>query len=347
MNKMTVISSRLWLITAIVCVLLSGCSMGPHRPAPVSSVNKSSSSYAGAERGSYRGSYYQVEKGDTLYFISYVTNKDVKELIAYNELKAPYVIHPGQKVKLWGPKYVAPAYGDDGHSVNKKGASSIVVAAVVAVPASNSKSISKAAPSVSSSTNSPSVQKQSTKKVENPKPKEYVDSNKSITSSKSTPVEKPKSVAKQKPIATQKPIAKSKPIPKPKSKPVEKKSEKVDSWLWPTKGRVIAKFSTGDQGNKGVDIAGQRGQDIISTAKGTVVYAGNALRGYGNLIIIKHNDDYLSAYAHNESLFVKEGQNITAGQKIASMGSSSTSSVRLHFEIRFRGKSVNPQRYLP
>ena len=344
MNKMTVTSSRLWLVAAVVSVLLSGCSMGPHRPAPVSSVNKSSSSYAGAERGSYRGSYYQVEKGDTLYFISYVTNKDVKELIAYNELKAPYVIHPGQKVKLWGPKYVAPAYGDDGHSVNNKGASSVAVAAVVATPVSNSKPVSKSA---SSSTNSPSVQKQSTKKVENPKPKEYVNSNKSVTSSASKPVEKTKPVAKQKPIATQKPIVKSKPTPKPKPKPVEKKSEKVDSWLWPTKGRVIAKFSTGDQGNKGIDIAGQRGQDIISTAKGTVVYAGNALRGYGNLIIIKHNDDYLSAYAHNESLFVREGQNITAGQKIASMGSSSTSSVRLHFEIRFRGKSVNPQRYLP
>ncbi|MCL4126284.1 UNVERIFIED_CONTAM: hypothetical protein GTU68_032492 [Idotea baltica] len=284
--------------------------MGPHGPASVSSVNKSSSSYGGAERGSYRGSYYRVEKGDTLYFISYVTNKDVKELIAYNELKAPYVIHPGQKLKLWGPKYIAPAYGD-----------------------ANNKPSTKAKPTVSASTKSSPAQKQSAKKVENTKSKEYVKSNKSVTT------------ATSKPTVKAKPVAKPKPVPKPKS--VEKKSEKVDSWLWPTKGRVIAKFSTGDQGNKGIDIAGQRGQDIISTAKGTVVYAGNALRGYGNLIIIKHNENYLSAYAHNESLFVKEGQSINAGQKIASMGSSSTSSVRLHFEIRFRGKSVNPQRYLP
>ena len=334
--------SRLWLIAAILTLLLSGCSMGPHGPAPVSSVNKSSSSYGGAERGSYRGSYYRVEKGDTLYFISYVTNKDVKELIAYNELKAPYVIHPGQKLKLWGPKYIAPAYGDDGHLVSKADSSkSTSTAAVVVVPLANNKPSTKAKPTVSASTKSSPAQKQSAKKVENTKSKEYVKSNKSVTTATSKPTVKAKPVAK--PAA--KPAAKPKPVPKPKS--VEKKSEKVDSWLWPTKGRVIAKFSTGDQGNKGIDIAGQRGQDIISTAKGTVVYAGNALRGYGNLIIIKHNENYLSAYAHNESLFVKEGQSINAGQKIASMGSSSTSSVRLHFEIRFRGKSVNPQRYLP
>ncbi len=77
------------------------------------------------------------------------------------------------------------------------------------------------------------------------------------------------------------------------------------------------------------------------------MYSGNALRGYGNLIIIKHNDDYLSAYAHNDQLLVQEGQNVTAGQKIATMGSSGTTSVRLHFEIRYQGKPVNPQRYLP
>ena len=334
MKKITVTPSRLWLIAATFILLLSGCSMGPHRPAPVSSVNKSSSSYGGAERGSYRGSYYQVEKGDTLYFISYVTNKDVKELIAHNELKAPYVIHPGQKLKLWGPKYVAPAYGDDGYLVSNNSTSKTTnTAAVAVVPVANNKPVTKATPTVSSSTKSSSVQKQSTKKVENTKSKEYVKTNKPVTT------------AKSKPVAKAKPAVKPKPVSKPKS--VEKKSEKVGSWLWPTKGRIIAKFSTGEQGNKGIDIAGQRGQDIISTAKGTVVYAGNALRGYGNLIIIKHNDDYLSAYAHNESLFVKEGQSVSAGQKIASMGSSSTSSVRLHFEIRFRGKSVNPQRYLP
>lgn len=113
------------------------------------------------------------------------------------------------------------------------------------------------------------------------------------------------------------------------------------------KGRVIKNFSAGDQGNKGIDIAGQRGQAVVATADGTVVYSGNALRGYGNLIIIKHNEHYLSAYAHNDQLLAKEGQTVQAGQKIATMGSSGTNSVRLHFEIRYQGKSVNPKRYLP
>lgn len=113
------------------------------------------------------------------------------------------------------------------------------------------------------------------------------------------------------------------------------------------KGRVIKNFSVGEQGNKGIDIAGQRGQPIVSTAGGTVVYSGNALRGYGNLVIVKHNDNYLSAYAHNDRLLVSEGQSVKPGQKIATMGSSGASSVRLHFEIRYQGKSVNPKRYLP
>ena len=96
-----------------------------------------------------------------------------------------------------------------------------------------------------------------------------------------------------------------------------------------------------------MDISGRRGQPVIAAASGKVVYAGSALRGYGNLIIIKHDDDYLSAYAHNETLLVKEQQDVKAGQRIASMGSSDAEDVRLHFEIRYRGQSVNPMRFLP
>ena len=118
-------------------------------------------------------------------------------------------------------------------------------------------------------------------------------------------------------------------------------------WRWPTSGKVVLPYSTADGGNKGIDIAGTRGQPILATAPGRVVYAGSALRGYGNLIIIKHNDDYLSAYAHNDTMLVREQQEVKAGQKIATMGSTGTSSTRLHFEIRYKGKSVNPLQYLP
>ena len=124
-------------------------------------------------------------------------------------------------------------------------------------------------------------------------------------------------------------------------------TKKITQWQWPVKGNVIDSFSNKAQGNKGLDIAGRRGTKIRSAATGKVVYAGNALRGYGKLIIIKHNDDYLSAYAHNDRILVKERQQINRGDVIATMGDSDASTVMLHFEIRYKGKSVNPEKYLP
>lgn len=124
-------------------------------------------------------------------------------------------------------------------------------------------------------------------------------------------------------------------------------SQKISTWKWPVKGRVIAGFSSAQQGNKGIDIAGKRGDKIKASANGKVVYAGSALRGYGKLIIIKHNDDYLSAYAHNDDILVKEQQLVKAGEIIAKMGDTDAQRVMLHFEVRFRGQSVNPMKYLP
>jgi lipoprotein NlpD len=122
--------------------------------------------------------------------------------------------------------------------------------------------------------------------------------------------------------------------------------QKVRKWIWPTKGKVITHFSSTQQISKGINIAGKRGQPVLSTANGIVVYAGDALSGYGKLIIVKHNDDYLSAYAHNDHILVKEQQTVKAGDKIAKMGSTDAERVMLHFEVRFRGKSVNPMKYL-
>jgi len=124
-------------------------------------------------------------------------------------------------------------------------------------------------------------------------------------------------------------------------------SQKIRHWQWPVKGRIIETFSTKVQGNKGLNISGRRGTKIKAAADGKVVYAGSALRGYGKLIIIKHNDDYLSAYAHNDKILVKEQQLIKSGEIVAKMGDSDAEKVMLHFEIRFRGKSVNPLKYLP
>lgn len=116
-------------------------------------------------------------------------------------------------------------------------------------------------------------------------------------------------------------------------------------WIWPGKGGVIAEFD--EVKNKGVDIAGNAGDSVVAAADGKVVYAGAGLRGYGNLIILKHNNTYLTAYAHNQSLLVKEDQTVKKGQKIAEMGSSDTDRVKLHFEVRRQGKPVDPLKYLP
>lgn len=292
----------------VLCSALVGCAA--HSPAPVSGLNKD---YSSVSRGSYKGSFYEVDKGDTLYFIAYVTDKDVNEIIRFNGLKKPYTIYPGQKLKLWQPAYRAPAYGGSG-------AGAAVAAASTPSTSSNQSSSSKNSNQKLSSTqaknSAQTAKKDPAKKVDQSKSKEYVGS-----------------AGKQNVNKT---------VSKPSSN-----NNKISKWLWPTKGRVIKNFSAGDQGNKGIDIAGQRGQSIVSTAGGTVVYSGNALRGYGNLVIIKHNDNYLSAYAHNDRLLVHEGQSVKAGQKIATMGSSGANGVRLHFEIRYQGKSVNPKRYLP
>jgi len=120
--------------------------------------------------------------------------------------------------------------------------------------------------------------------------------------------------------------------------------EEAVSWMWPAEGRVISGF---DDNKKGIDIAGKSGQPVLAAGAGKVMYAGSGIRGYGNLVIVKHTSTLLSAYAHNKSIAVKEGQTVTRGQKIAEMGDSDTDSVKLHFEIRQQGKPVDPSKFLP
>ena len=117
------------------------------------------------------------------------------------------------------------------------------------------------------------------------------------------------------------------------------------AWIWPAQGKLIAGFD--EVKNKGYDIDGKAGDAIIAAGDGRVVYAGAGLRGYGNLIILKHNNTYLTAYAHNQTLLVKEDQSVKKGQKIAEMGNSDADRVKLHFEIRRQGKPVDPAKYLP
>ena len=133
------------------------------------------------------------------------------------------------------------------------------------------------------------------------------------------------------------------------ARPAEAASAAVSAagWSWPARGQLLARFQSNGSLNKGIDIAGQLGEPVRAASDGAVVYAGRGLIGYGDMIIIKHDETYLSAYAHNSRLLVKEGDQVKVGQVIAEMGSSGTDRVKLHFEIRRKGQPVDPLAYLP
>ena len=133
----------------------------------------------------------------------------------------------------------------------------------------------------------------------------------------------------------------------PAATPVQSVARSASGWAWPSSGAVIGRFSSNGSLNKGIDIAGELGQPVLAASDGSVVYAGSGLRGYGELVIIKHSDTYVSAYGHNRRLLVREGQQVKVGQTIAEMGSTGADRVKLHFEIRRQGKPVDPLQYLP
>ncbi|MRX28373.1 peptidoglycan DD-metalloendopeptidase family protein [Kangiella sp. HZ709] len=176
-----------------------------------------------------------------------------------------------------------------------------------------------------------------------------------VQSTNKQPKHKPVTVSqntKPNPKLPKTPKVSSKPKTQTEAKPSNSQSAKlVDSnnpvkfWIWPYMGKVERSFV--GTGKKGIDIVGNVGDPVRASAAGRVVYAGRGLRGYGNLVIIKHNNSFISAYAHNKSIDVKENEIIKAGQKIAELGSSDTDSPRLHFEIRYKGKPTDPLKYLP
>jgi lipoprotein NlpD len=204
-------------------------------------------------------------------------------------------------------------------------------------------------------------------------PPEVGTSPAALAKAKPAAKDKPASKTASKPSASSKPsTVKVPPVPtapKPVAANVEKSKSKSDartktktepvkssinskvgvgtgSWLWPADGQILKRFSDSDS-SKGLDIGGARGQPVRAAAGGRIVYQGSGLRGYGQLIIIKHSDEFLSAYAHNDKIYVKEGDVVKRGQKIADMGNTGTDRVKLHFEIRRQGVPTDPQKYLP
>jgi len=266
---------------------------------------------------------YPVSSGETIYSIAWKYELDPFELAKWNGLSSPYRIYPGQRLKtkpaskaaVRKPKQRAKrSSGPRPNSVTvRRGDSLSLIAYEYNVSVRHLASIN--------GLRSPYViHPGQTLKLTASKPKR---ASQSATKSKTTRSAKKTTVASS-------PTADSK-----------------ISWQWPVSGKLISSFDANKSDRKGIDIAAREGRAIKAAAPGKVVYSGNGLISYGNLVIIKHNRTYLSAYAHNRRLLVKEGEIIKSGQKIAELGKTGTDSPYLHFEIRKNGKPVNPLEYLP
>jgi lipoprotein NlpD len=237
-------------VFVLIIFILAGC--GGHRSSAPVTDRSGKATFSGEK-------WATVRKGDTLFSISFAYGRSHLTVAKLNNIKPPYTIYPGQRIKISGKP----------------------------------------------------VSRTSTKKS-TPKKKKSTSNQKNTTYRKKT---------------------------------VYKKSSV--KWAWPVSGKIIRTYSANAPRKKGIGITGKRGQAIKAAAAGKVVYSGDGLLGYGNLIIVKHNETYLSAYAHSLKVYVKEGQAVKKGQKVASMGLNENGTPMLHFEIRRNGKPVNPVSYLP
>lgn len=326
---------RLIALTLLSALALSACGSSKQRAvvvdrteaakpsSPVSSVTPKKANPAASD---WRPNVHVVKKGDTMYSIAFNYGLDYRELAELNGIENPSKINIGQEIRLFpeGKGALAKAGEESpagGEPVTKPVAAEILV-------------------------------KTSPKAIKLPYSEQALAQLEAMPDwSKSAQVA---------PVSVAKPAVEAKPetppvvavpaatLPKSEAAPVAEDSGSGDElvWLAPTSGKVIGEYSE-SANRKGVDIAGKAGQPVYASAAGKVVYSGSGLRGYGKLIIIKHNKTYISAYAHNDKILVKERQQVAKGDKIAEMGNSDSEQVKLHFEIRKFGKPIDPSKLLP
>lgn len=306
------------LAASLSALLLAGCFTQP--PAPSVDRTPSASSRvvvppAPTAPGGH--GYYTVKKGDTLYRIALEHGQDYRDIAAWSNLANPDSIKEGQMLRV-APPSTESASGavvakpiSTGSGVESRPLDKN--GAIAAAPVTNGEGV-KREPKVNKEPYSPEAQAR---------------------------LSVPAAEAAPKPVEV-----KAEP-PKPEAAPVVAAATGPDdiSWGWPSAGKILAGYS--ENTNKGLDIGGKAGDPVLAAGDGRVVYAGSGLRGYGQLVIVKHNNAFLSAYAHNQKILVKEKQEVTRGQKIAEMGDTDSDKVKLHFEIRRQGKPIDPLTYLP
>ena len=324
--------SRLVAVSAAVlaAVLMAGCASrvvnrapvedrgtGTTRPAPLALDTSApvAKPPPGAENAG-KPDYYTVKPGDTMIRIGLDTGQNWRDIVRWSGVENPNQIEVGQVLRIAPP--VA------GTVVATAPATATAAAAATASASATASAAGAVAKPVTSSSASPA-----------PVPP--------VVPAGAASAARPAAAAS----APSTPSA-SAPAPAAASASAPAAAGNADdeiAWIWPSGGGVLAGFD--EVKNKGLDIGGTAGEAVVAAADGRVVYVGAGLRGYGNLIILKHNNTYLTAYAHNQTLLVKEDQSVRKGQKIAEMGNSDADRVKLHFEVRRQGKPVDPAKYLP
>ena len=355
MRRSTLALLALGTITA----LLAGCASNP---APVEDrsfggTTASPSAPAASVAANARGEHahgtliangYRVAAGDTLYSIAFRNGLDFRTLAARNDIAPPYTIHPGQVLRLdAGPQAATLNAPVASTSAPKPAMPVFENVPAVPSPAAASKPLRAAAPAANA---------QQAPVFEPVPASSAATIPAAATSSASAVATAPTHGATMPATASTgasgvaarvAPPAPTQASTAPRIVPGASRTVDGIAWQWPVDGAVIDGVQSGGGNSAGLDIAGNAGDPVRAAADGTVVYSGNGLIGYGELIIIKHNDTYLSAYGHNRKRLVQEGERVRAGQVIAEMGSSGAPREELHFEIRRNGKPVDPAAYLP
>lgn len=306
-----------WLLLQLFCLCLAACTTQSDNYAPVTN----------GWQQTQAGSTYHVIKGETLYSIAWRFGLDYRDLAAANNISPPYHVEAGQIINLvsnseQGNAEAAANISTTSVKTYGLGVNNQTFTPVPTSATSSSSDVTPASGKTTTAVNNQINDENNTQVNQNNIA--TTNNNLNQTAAAATVVSAPAAMTPE----------------------TDYTNGPVSHWVWPVHGKIIDNFTGSSGFNKGIDIAGQMGQPIHATASGKIVYCGSGLRGYGQLIIIKHNDEYLSAYAHNSKLLVHEGQIVKTGQVIALMGNSEAQQVMLHFEIRRAGKPVDPLTYL-